>query len=118
MKHRIHWCKWEKLCKPKEVGGLNFRDLETFNKALLAKQGWRIFHNPDSTVVRILKGKYFPSSSLLETTCSQHSSYFWKGLICALDLLKAGMRRNIGNGQSINLVLDPWIPMPQTFEVV
>ncbi|KAK2646960.1 hypothetical protein Ddye_022155 [Dipteronia dyeriana] len=32
---KIHWCKWQQLCKPKSEGGLGFRDLETFNRSLL-----------------------------------------------------------------------------------
>lgn len=57
-KKRIHWKQWRELCKPKEMGGLNFRDLELFNQAMLAKQDWRMLSNPGSTVAQVLKGKY------------------------------------------------------------
>lgn len=64
-KRTTHWVAWETMCQIKEKGGLGFRDLHTFNLAMLARQGWRLIVAPDSLRAQVLRAKYFPDGNVL-----------------------------------------------------
>lgn len=48
----------EVLFANKLQGGLGMKDVENLNKALLARQGWRMNANPHLLVSRVFRGKY------------------------------------------------------------
>lgn len=92
----LYWYAWERVCKPKREGGLGFKDLESFNQALLAKQVWRILQNPNCLMATILKARYFPDSTILTARVKTKASYAWKSLMFGKELLNKGMRIVIG----------------------
>jgi len=57
-KKSISWVSWEVLCKPKEEGGLGFRDIRKFNFALLAKWRWRLISEEKGRWKELLVSKY------------------------------------------------------------
>ena len=70
---KVHWVRWEELCKTKEQGGMSFKDLSHFNEALLAKKTLRLLHDKSSLFYRIFKARFFPNCSIMEATCpSRH----------------------------------------------
>ncbi|XP_059445337.1 uncharacterized protein LOC132177129 [Corylus avellana] len=114
---KVAWMSWEKMRKAKEKGGMGFRDLECFNIALLAKQGWRLTQNPDSSVAKILKEKYHPNGTFLDTPLSKKPSYVWRSIWHAKTLLNEGLVWRVGNGKGIKIWGDKWLFSPTTYAI-
>ena len=95
---KLAWIAWEKMCTPKAERGMGFKDLRAFNLAVLAKQGWRLTQNTESLAHRVLKARYFPESNFLEAQIGKKPSYTWRSLMAAKEVLRRGLRWNIGNG--------------------
>jgi hypothetical protein len=107
--NKMHWLSWEKLVKPKKEGGLGFRDLHSFNIAMLARQAWRLLTEPSSLCARVLSAKYFPSGNVLSAVPVAGMSYTWRSILKGVNLLKEGIIWRVGNGSEINVWKDPWI---------
>lgn len=101
---KVHWKSWSFLKKPKSLGGMGFRDLAHFNKALLAKQIWKIMENPDSLVVRVLKARYFKHTEILEASLGSNPSYIWRSMLWSRDIIEEGSIGKIG--KNYPLILD------------
>lgn len=107
---KMHRKSWEHLCLPKSMGGMGFRDLNIFNQALLAKQGWRLMHNDESLLHKILKAKYFKNTDLLNARRGFDPSYTWRSIWGAKALLLEGLKWRVGNGRDIRVWDDDWLP--------
>ena len=106
---RMCWVAWSTLTKPKYAGGLGFRDIESFNDALLAKIGWRLIKDPTSLVAQVLLGKYAKNSTFLDCVPPAAASHGWRSILAGRDLLKKGLGWVVGNGENIHVWKDPWL---------
>lgn len=85
---------------------------------MIAKQVWRAFSNLGSKIACVLKCRYFPNGSILNAEVRSTSSYFYKGFVWGMELLKKGLKTNLGSGASIRMFKDPWLPRPTSFKVI
>jgi hypothetical protein len=63
---------------------MSFRDLETFNRALLARQVWRLLLEPESLCARVLRARYYLDGKLLQAKQKSGSSYTWQSILAGL----------------------------------
>lgn len=110
--------EWDSLCGSKRDGGMGFRDLRSFNLGMFGKQVWRIIHFPNSLLSRIFKAKYFSHDDILNICAKSNSSFTWKSICSAIDLVKHGIRWRIGNGDSVDIWHDNWIPRDYLLKLI
>ncbi|KAK3189299.1 hypothetical protein Dsin_028860 [Dipteronia sinensis] len=112
---KISWIKWQDLYLTKSHGGFDFKDLSVFNQTLIAKQAWKVLLEQDSLIARLLKAKYFRNVDFLQASLKSGSSYIWRSIIWGRSLLMKGLRWKVGNGRSIRIFKDRWLPRPNAF---
>lgn len=106
---KMCWVAWDKLALAKEEGGLGFREIATFNDALLAKIGWKLVLQPEALLSQMLLGKYCHSSSFMESKIPSNASHGWRGIMDGREILKKGLGWVIGNGATVNVWGSPWM---------
>ncbi|KAJ9536540.1 hypothetical protein OSB04_un000292, partial [Centaurea solstitialis] len=104
-------CKvaWAQVCRPKECGGLGFRKLSVWNRALITKNLWTIVSHHDC-----LWGNWIRRYSLRHSNFwSARKSSRWSWLLNRMMSIRPEMRRHvrvrIGNGQTTNAWEDCWL---------
>ncbi|XP_059442059.1 uncharacterized protein LOC132174415 [Corylus avellana] len=88
---------------------MGYKDLEWFNMALLAKQGWRLVQNPSGLVAKIIKEKYYPQGTFMEANLGRQPSYVWRSIWNARRLLVEGLAWRVGDGSKISIWKDKWV---------
>ncbi|KAK4274665.1 hypothetical protein QN277_017856 [Acacia crassicarpa] len=106
----IHWKAWESLTKAKSAGGMGFRDLSAMNDALLAKTAWRLLTRPDDLWARVLKSVYFPKGGFMKAGKGHKASWCWSSILVGREFLKQDLHWDIGDGASISIWDDIWVP--------
>lgn len=75
---------------------VGFRDLQSFNLAMLAKQVLRLLSEPESLCARVLRAKYYRDGKLLNAKVKSGSSYTWQSVLVGLDCFKKGYIWTVG----------------------
>uniref|UniRef100_A0A803P384 Uncharacterized protein n=1 Tax=Cannabis sativa TaxID=3483 RepID=A0A803P384_CANSA len=59
---------------------------------------------------RVFKARYYPIDTFTSTTLGSNPSYVWRSILEAQKLVANGVRWNVGNGNSISVLGEAWLP--------
>ncbi|XP_074314415.1 uncharacterized protein LOC141649629 [Silene latifolia] len=117
-KRGISWIAWRRLCMPKGMGGMGFRDFHLFNLALIGKQVWRLLTDTEGLWARMMRARYYPNGNIMTAELGYNPSYTWRGILEARRAMENGLRRRIGDGLSTRIWVDAWIPCTHSGRVL
>ena len=115
---KIHWRSYDILSTPKKERGMDFRNIQSFNLAIIAKQGWRLMQGKDSLLFRCFKVKYLPRCGFLDVVDVPNSSFVWKSILATKEILERGHCWRVGDRSTIWVIKDRWIPKHPTNKVI
>jgi hypothetical protein len=115
---KMCWVSWDRICQPKEKGGLGIKNMELFNSSLLCKWKWRCLEdraNPWNELLRFRYGS--PVANFLHNEGKErlkHASIWWRdvwNLGCELEggWFGDNIRSKLGDGNDIVFWKDKWI---------
>jgi ribonuclease HI len=109
-KKKMHMISWDKVCRPKDLGGLGLYTTKSRNIALLAKLNWRVMEESDSLWAKILVSKYCLNGIMDEKLMTRSSgSSNWKGLKMGHEAFRKGIRWLVNNGHDVSFWHDLWV---------
>lgn len=93
----ICWTKRTTLELPKGLGGIGLRNIDTYNKAFLANQAFRIHNTPSLLISRVMKAAYkkSPIEAALSKDIHYKASWGFKGLCKSVQEASKGIGRVI-----------------------
>lgn len=69
----------------------------------------KLLHHPFSLWAKVLKAKYFPTSSFWDARSKRRQSWIWASFLAGREVLRRGVRMNIGDGASTHIWSNPWV---------
>ena len=101
---------WDKVCRPKDLGGLGLYCTKSRNLALLAMLNWRVMEDFDALWAKTSISKYCPSGIMDERLrTSRSGSSNWNGLKVGLEVFRKGIRWVVNNSHYVSFWHDLWV---------
>ena len=106
---KMHWVKWEKVTKLKDLERLGLQSAKERNITLLAKLNWRLHTERNSMWARVIKMKYDTRQRINSGNYARLlGSPIWKGLIKGEGVFRKWTKWIPGNEINLSFWWDCW----------
>ncbi|XP_062103031.1 uncharacterized protein LOC133814029 [Humulus lupulus] len=78
---KFHLSSWEKVCLPKHLGGIGFREGKKWNVAVMAKYIWASSSKQDCLWVKWINSIYLKNHTIWSVPFKQDMSWYFKKLL-------------------------------------
>jgi hypothetical protein len=99
----LAWKSWDHLCQSRKNGGLEFRHMNDFNTALIAKLSWKVATGSESLCMQVLGSKYKVRRGWLRREPLKIASPIWKSIERAREVIIKGACYLVGDGKSLDI---------------
>lgn len=101
---------WEDVCCPKAEGGLGIRNIKQCNRASMAKYIWILFSDKQSLWCRWIHSIFLKNKNFWTARQPGTCSWMWKKILQLRPYFRSSFRWAVGNGFSVSLWHDYWLP--------
>lgn len=99
---------WDKVCKPKHMGGLGIINLEFQNCALLMKHLDKFYNKRGLPWVRLLWNAYYKNNPHPRHAMQEKGSFWWRDVFRLIPIFRGLSAIQINTGDSTLVWKDPW----------
>ncbi|XP_033136094.1 uncharacterized protein LOC103837732 isoform X1 [Brassica rapa] len=109
---------WEKVCLPKDEGGLGLKNLCVWNKACSLKLLWMLFFQTESVWVAWIHQNVIKDSDFWLLKEKQSHTWIFKKILRLRHLAVRWLKILPGNGRECRFWTSPWSPFGQLINFV
>ena len=115
------WVRWDRIARPKSLGGWGLKNIFFLAKALVAKGGWRMIQ-AEYLWTRVMYEKYIAPDSILDWIRNPNKSHqggfvIWKVVTKSFDVIGENLVWKVGNGRRVRVGEDPWLGCNEGFRL-